>query len=82
MFFHRWFAWTGLLAVPAVRWAAKKRGFPAEITSGLSWLTLFVVLQIALGVWTVVSQVNMLIALMHQANAILLFALGIYFITG
>lgn len=80
MFVHRWFAWTGLLAIPAVRWAAKKRGFPAEITSGLTWLAGFAGLQIALGILTVTSQVNLLIALMHQANAIMLFALGIYFI--
>jgi cytochrome c oxidase assembly protein subunit 15 len=80
MFIHRWFAWTGLLAIPAVRWVAKKRGFPNEITNGLVWLTGFAALQIALGIWTVTSQVSLLIALMHQANAIILFALGIYFI--
>ena len=80
MFFHRWFAWTGLLAVPVVHWAAKKLRFPAEITSGLAWLAGFVAVQIALGILTVISQVNMLVAMLHQANALLLFALGIYFI--
>lgn len=80
VFFHRWFAWTGFLAVPAVYWAAKKRGYPAGIVRGLTWLTGFVALQITLGILTVISHVSIPIALMHQANAIILFALGIYFI--
>jgi heme A synthase len=39
-----------------------------------------VVLQIALGVWTILSYVNIVVALVHQANAIVLFALAVYFI--
>ena len=80
VFFHRWFAWTGFLAVPAVYWAAKKRSYPAGIVRGLTWLAGFVALQITLGILTVISHVSIPIGLMHQANAIILFALGIYFI--
>jgi len=48
--------------------------------NGLLWLTGAVALQIALGVMTILSYVNIVVALIHQANAIVLFALAIYFI--
>lgn len=80
VFFHRWFAFVGLLAVPAVYYVAKKRNYPREILNGLLWLIGAVTLQIMLGVLTILSYVNIVVALIHQANALLLFALGIYFI--
>jgi cytochrome c oxidase assembly protein subunit 15 len=80
VFFHRWFAFVGLVAVPAVYFAAKKQNYPREILNGLLWLTGAVTLQITLGVLTVLSYVNIVVALIHQANALLLFALGVYFI--
>jgi heme a synthase len=80
VFIHRWFAWLGIFIIPAVYLAAKRRGVPREILNGLLWLTTAVALQITLGVLTVLSYVNIVIALIHQANALLLFALGIYFI--
>ena len=39
-----------------------------------------VALQITLGVLTILSYVNIVIALVHQANALVLFALAVYFI--
>lgn len=80
VFFHRWFAFAGLIAVPLVYYMAKKHGYPREILTGLLWLTAAVTLQITLGVLTVLSYVNIVIALIHQANALLLFALAVYFI--
>jgi cytochrome c oxidase assembly protein subunit 15 len=80
VFIHRWFAWIGLLAVPYVFWVAKKQNYPRDIQNGLLWLIGAVALQIALGVWTVLSYVNIVIALVHQANAIVLFALAIHLI--
>jgi cytochrome c oxidase assembly protein subunit 15 len=80
VFFHRWFAFVGLVAVPAVYFAAKKQNYPREILNGLLWLTGAVTLQITLGVLTVLSYVNIVVALIHQANALLLFGLGVYFI--
>jgi cytochrome c oxidase assembly protein subunit 15 len=61
-------------------YVAKKRNYPREILNGLSWLTAVVALQITLGVLTVLSYVNIVVALIHQANALLLFGLAIYFI--
>ena len=80
VFIHRWFAWLGLIAVPYVFWVVKKQNYPPDIQKGLAWLIGVVALQITLGVLTILSYVNIVIALLHQANAILLFGLAVYFI--
>ena len=80
VFIHRWFAWLGVLAVPFVFFIVKKQNYPREIQIGLMWLMAAVALQVILGVLTVLSFVNIVIALLHQANAILLVGLAVYFI--
>lgn len=80
VFIHRWFAWLGIILVPWVFYIVKKQNYLADIVNGLKWLIGVVVLQIALGVLTVLSYVNIVIALLHQANAILLLGLAVYFI--
>jgi len=80
VFIHRWFAWLGLLAVPYVFWVIKKQNYPTDIQNGMKWLIGAVALQITLGILTIISNVNIVIALLHQANAILLFGLAVYFI--
>lgn len=80
VFIHRWFAWLGLIAVPIVYYAVRKLNYPSEIQNGLLWLTGVVALQITLGVLTVLYHVDIVIALTHQANALVLLALAIYFI--
>jgi len=80
VFVHRWLAWLGSIAVPTVYYIAKKQNYPREILNGLLWLTGAVALQIALGILTILSYVNIMVALIHQANALVLFGLGIYFI--
>ncbi len=77
---HRWFAWLGLILVPVVFYIVRKQNYPAEIQNGLKWLVGVVALQITLGVFTILSYVNIVLALTHQANAILLFGLALYFI--
>ncbi|GAB4455689.1 MAG: COX15/CtaA family protein [Anaerolineales bacterium] len=80
VFIHRWFAWVGLIAVTGVFWVVRRQKYPAEIQRGLMWLIGVVALQITLGVLTVLSYVNIVIALLHQANAIVLVGLAVYFI--
>ncbi len=80
VFIHRWLAWLGLVAVPAVFYFVRRQNYPRDIQRGLLWLAGVVALQITLGVLTVLSYVNIVLALVHQANALLLFALGIYFL--
>ena len=80
VFIHRWFAWLGLILVPAVYYLVKKQNYPADIQNGLKWLIGVVALQITLGVLTILSYVNIVIALIHQANAIVLVGLAVFFI--
>ena len=80
MFIHRWWAWLGLIVVPLVYRETKRRNYPRGFVNGLTLLSGFVALQIALGILTVLSGVNLLLALLHQINAIGLFAMGIYFL--
>ena len=80
VFIHRWFAWLGIILVPVVFYMIKKQNYPADVQKGLLWLTGVVALQITLGVLTILSYVNIVIALLHQANAILLLGLAVYFI--
>ncbi len=80
VFIHRWFGWLVLIAIPVIYYYAKKQNYPQGIQKGLIWLTGIAALQIVLGVLTILSYVNIVIALTHQANALILFILAIYFI--
>ena len=61
-------------------WVVQKLDYPSDIKNGLKILIGVVALQITLGVLVILSYVNIVIALLHQANAIVLFVLAIYFI--
>jgi cytochrome c oxidase assembly protein subunit 15 len=63
-----------------VYYIVKKQNYPRDILNGLLWLSGAVALQITLGVLTILSYVNIVIALIHQANALVLLSLGVYFI--
>ena len=80
VFIHRWFAFVVLIAVGAFYFAARKQSDVSEIKNGLNWLIALITLQILLGIFTVVLHVPIAIALAHQAGALSLFALMIYFI--
>jgi cytochrome c oxidase assembly protein subunit 15 len=80
VFIHRWLAWLVLIAAMFMVIYARRQNYLGEIKNGLIWLIAAVALQITLGVMTVLSYVNTVIALLHQATAVALFALGIYFI--
>jgi cytochrome c oxidase assembly protein subunit 15 len=79
VFIHRWLAWLVLIAALVMVVYARKQNYLGEIKNGVSWLIAAVALQITLGVLTILSFVNIVIALLHQATAIGLFALGVYF---
>lgn len=80
VFIHRWFAFAVFMAVAALYFAARKHNNSDEIKNGLNWLLGLVAFQILLGILTVVLRVPITIALAHQAGALSLFALMIYFI--
>ena len=80
VFIHRWFAFAVLIAITAFYLTARKQNNSPEIKNGLNWLLGLVVFQIILGILTVLLHVLIAIALAHQAGALALFALMIYFI--
>jgi cytochrome c oxidase assembly protein subunit 15 len=80
VFIHRWLAFVVLIAVLALYSAARRESLSIEIKYGLNWLLGLVILQIMLGILTVIFHVQIAIALAHQTSALMLFALMIYFI--
>ncbi len=80
VFIHRWFAFAGLIVVPWLYLRARRAGYPPEIQHGLGWLILAVAAQIGLGVLVVLSNVHIPIASLHQAGALALFWLAVFFL--
>lgn len=80
VFIHRWFGWLLLILAPYLFYVIRRQNYPADIQKGFKWLIGVLVLQITLGVLTILSYVNIVVALLHQANAILLLGLTIFFI--
>jgi cytochrome c oxidase assembly protein subunit 15 len=78
VFIHRWFAFIVLAAAFGIFWLIHKQGYPADVTMGINLVTILVILQIFLGILVLRSQVLIPIALLHQANAIGLFASMVY----
>lgn len=77
-FMHRWFAFVVFIAALVLYYFTHKRGFSAEMHRSVLWLMGLIVLQIALGVFTVLFNVNIVIALLHQAMALSLFVLAFF----
>ncbi|NJN80608.1 MAG: heme A synthase, partial [Anaerolineales bacterium] len=88
VFIHRWFGFSILILTPILYYIIKKNNYPsdtstrlsASIQNGVKWLIGVIVLQIVLGILTVLSFVNIWVALLHQANAVILLGLSVYFI--
>ena len=80
VFIHRWFAFAVFSAVIALYFHARKQNLSTEIQNGSNWLLALVTVQIVLGILTVILHVPIAMALAHQAVALSLFALMIYFI--
>jgi len=80
VFIHRWFAIAVFLAITAFYITVRRESHPIEIKNGLNWLLGLVIFQITLGILTVILHVQIAIALAHQAGALALFALTIFFI--
>jgi cytochrome c oxidase assembly protein subunit 15 len=69
-FVHRWFAWVAAAAALALAWRAWMRGYQAAAIA----VAVTVTLQILLGIATLLSGVELWIAVAHQAMAALLLA--------
>ena len=69
-----------MFAVSIFYFTVNKNNYSDDLKNGLFMLAGLVILQIILGIFTVISNVQIAIALTHQAGALSLFALMIYFI--
>ena len=78
VFIHRWFAFVGLITAIFFYWLIQKQNISKDIKSALNLLLTLVLLQIVLGILIVLSHVEIAIALLHQANALLLFSATIF----
>ncbi len=74
-FVHRWFAWVVAIAFIAygLRFRKEERMKGATV-----WLILGVLLQFVLGVFTLLTQVNISLGVMHQVGALFLLAAVLY----
>jgi cytochrome c oxidase assembly protein subunit 15 len=74
-FDHRLIAWTLALAVPAFWLAVHRNGGASRIMrTSASLLLAMLVVQVALGIATLLGRVPVPLAALHQAGAVLLFA--------
>jgi cytochrome c oxidase assembly protein subunit 15 len=80
VFIHRWFAFVALAALLWLAYRARRLNAGKDILRGLALLTGLGVVQITLGVMVVLLRVQIWLALSHQATAVALFALAVYFI--
>ncbi len=78
VFIHRWFAFVGLLIAIAIYTFIRRQKFPPQVMQAIHVVIALVCLQIALGITVVLTQVQIAVALLHQANAIALFTSTVY----
>ncbi len=78
VFIHRWWAFGVLILMGVVYWIIHSREMPVDIETGVNLLVALVLIQIILGISILVSHVAIGIALLHQANALLLFVTTVY----
>lgn len=77
-FIHRWLAFAVLTAAVVVYETIRRRVLDNELRTCISLLVTLTALQIGLGIAVVLSHVEILLALVHQLNAIALFATTVY----
>jgi cytochrome c oxidase assembly protein subunit 15 len=78
VFIHRWFAFVVLLAAVIAYWIVHSRNLPLDVETGVNLVVVLVLLQIVLGITILTTHVLIGVALLHQANALALFASTVY----
>ena len=78
VFIHRWFAFMGLIVAIICYWLIQKQNLSRDIKFALNLLLTLVIVQIVLGIFILLSHVEIAIALLHQANALLLFSSTVF----
>ena len=77
-FIHRFFAFMLLFLCSWLAVASHKEQLNTYQRKGITWLFIAVCLQFLLGVLTVLTQANIVLASLHQVGAFLFFSVSIY----
>ncbi len=80
VFIHRWFAFVALAGMVALYLAARKNKAFQQVSQGLLWLIGLTCMQIVFGILVVVLRVEIVVALLHQFTALMMFCVCIYLI--
>jgi len=80
VFVHRWFAFIVLIFGIVLYILARKRNYPTSITKGILWILGLGSLQIVLGIFVVIFNVQISLALLHQLTAVILFGWAVFLI--
>ncbi len=72
-FVHRWFAVLVFISIFIYYFYFKKKNYPNQIKRLLNSIIFLINLQFILGIITVLTHINIYIAILHQVNAILIF---------
>jgi heme a synthase len=78
VFIHRWWAFVVLAAAVYIFRLIHKQKYAPDVMNGINLVVILVILQIILGVLVLHYHVEIVVALLHQANAIALFAAMVY----
>ena len=78
VFIHRWWAFVVLAAAVYIFRLIHKQKYAPDVMNGINLVVILVILQIILGILVLHYHVEIVIALLHQANAIALFGAMVY----
>jgi len=80
VYVHRWFAFVALTFGLYLYYAAWKYDAPRELKNALLWILGIGSLQITFGVYVVLYNVQIWLALTHQLTAVLLLGMSLFFV--
>jgi cytochrome c oxidase assembly protein subunit 15 len=78
VFIHRWLAFAVLAAAVVIATQVQSGGSEAQVKMALVLVLVLGLTQITLGIATVISRVEIGLALLHQFNALCLFGTTVY----
>jgi len=74
-FVHRWLGFAVMICILFMAWYSRKWNVKNVIYNDITWLVYAVVLQILLGIYTLIENVPVYMGVLHQSGAFLLFLL-------
>lgn len=81
-FFHRMTAYAVLIAVGFLYLAGRKAGTGDRVRAGIFYLCVATLVQVGLGVWTLLAVVPVTLGALHQAGGMIVLGLSIFVLHG